>query len=126
MASVKTNKGREKLAKAHSGTAALPAIAYVAFGDGGVDSFQSPKALTGAETALYHEVIRKAPVKTFHTAYTARYTVTLTAATDNLVGVNINEACLIDAAGDVVAIKTFTNKGMEQKTVLEFDYDAEF
>ena len=129
MPSVKTNKGREKLAKAHSGAAALPAIATMVFGVGGVDASGNPKALTGAETTLFSQVISKTGVKvtkSFPTLYTARYSCTLDADVDALIGRNINEAGLIDSAGDLIAIKTFTNKGMETKTIIEFDYDAEF
>lgn len=126
MASIKTNVGRKKLAKAHAGTAALPPIKHIAFGDGGVDKDYNPKTLTGEEIGLFHELIRKIAVKSFPNAYTARYSVVLNADTDDLVGKNINEACLVDADGDVVAIKTMTNKGMEEKTEIEFDYDARF
>lgn len=129
MASVKTNKGREKLAKVHNGTAALPAVVTMVFGTGGVDGSLNPRALTGAETALFTQVIVKTGVqvtKTFPTPYTARYTCTLDADVDNLVGRNINEAGLIDAAGDLVAMKTFTNKGMDPGTIIDFDYNAEF
>lgn len=129
MASVKTNKGREKLAKAHNGTAALPPVVTIVFGTGGVDGAANPRILTGVETTLFSEKIRKTGAqvkKTFPTPYTARYTCTLDADVDNLIGSNINEAGLIDAAGDLIAIKTFTNKGMETRTIIEFDYDAEF
>jgi len=129
MASVKTNKGREKLAKAHSGAAALPAVVKMVFGTGGVDGSGKPRDLTGAETALFTKTIEKAGVqvtKTFPTPYTARYTCTLDADVDSLVGKNINEAGLVDAEGDLIALKTFTNKGMDTRTIIEFDYDAEF
>lgn len=126
MASIKTNTGRHKLAQAHAGVKALPAITHVAFGSGGVDSNQAPKNLTGAETALFNQVISKAPTITFPDNYTARYSVTIDADADSLVGTSINEACLIDSEGDVVAIKTFTNKGLDELTVIDFDYDAKF
>lgn len=129
MANVKTNKGREKMAKAHNGTAALPAIVTMVFGTGGVDGAGNPRGLTGSETSLFTQVIQKTGAqvtKTFPNPYTARYTCTLDADVDSLIGRNINEAGLVDAAGDLIAIKTFTNKGMEARTIIEFDYDAEF
>ena len=126
MASIKTNKGREKMAKAHAGTKTLPAIAFLAVGSGGVDGNQAPKALTGSETVLFNEVKRKAPAQAFPTPYTSRYSIRIDAQADDLVGININEAALIDAEGDIVAYKTFTNKGLEVGTVIDFDYDAEF
>jgi hypothetical protein len=126
MASVKTNLGRENLAKAHAGTAALPKVTNVVLGSGGVDANGNPKALTGAETTLFTQKISKVATQTFPTAYTSRYTITVDADLDALVGVNINEAGLIDANGALVAMKTFTNKGLESGTVITFDYDAEF
>lgn len=125
MASIKTNKYREKLAKALAGTATLPAITRIGLGSGGVDVSSNPRALTGDETALFNPLVEKDAVITFPTPYTTRYTVTIDADSDNLVGVNINEAALRDAEGELAAIKTFTNKGLETGTVLEFDYDAE-
>lgn len=129
MASVKTNKGREKLAKAHNGTSALPAVVTMVFGSGGVDGSANPRSLTGAETQLFNQIMEKTGAqvtKTFPTPYTARYTCTLDADVDLLVGMDINEAGLIDAEGDLIAMKTFTNKGMDTRTIIEFDYDAEF
>ncbi|WP_432662449.1 phage tail protein [Wukongibacter baidiensis] len=129
MASIKTNIGREKLAQAHSGTKPLPQITHIAFGSGGtmlIENKYAPKELTGAETTLFNEVIRKEPVKSFPDIYTARYSATIDADVDGLVGIDINEACLIDEEGDIVAIKTFTNKGLEEKTIIDFDYDAKF
>lgn len=126
MASVKTNKGRENLAKAHAGTAALPKVVTLVLGSGGVDSTGKIKDLTGAETALFNQVISKTAAQSFPTLYTSRYTITVDADLDALVGVNINEAGLIDEAGSLVAMKTFSNKGLESGTIMDFDYDAEF
>ncbi|MGG3803178.1 hypothetical protein [Metabacillus fastidiosus] len=129
MASIRTFKGREKQAKAHNGTAALPPVVTVVFGSGGVDNAGNPRSLTGNEIGLFNEVSRKTGVqvtKSFPSPYTARYSCTLDADVDALIGKNINEAGLIDADGDLVAIKTFTNKGMETGITMEYDYDAEF
>lgn len=123
--SIKTQAGREKLAKAHAGTATLPAVVKVALGSGGADAAGKAKELTGNETALFTKVIEKTAVQSFPTTTTSRYSISITPA-DNLAGTFINEACLIDSAGDVVAIKTFSNKGLDSDTTLEFDYDAIF
>ena len=129
MASVKTNIGREKLAKAHSGIEELPGVTHIAFGDGGtklIENKHVPKELTGDEKGLFKGIIRKEVKKSFPDSYTARYSATVDADADDLVGVNLNEACLIDKDGDMVAMKTFSNKGLDEKTVIEFDYDAKF
>ncbi|MFT4413179.1 hypothetical protein ACLM5H_04885 [Fredinandcohnia humi] len=126
MASVKTLVGRQKWAQAHAGAKALPPVVKIAFGSGGTNPDGSPKNLTGNEVALFNKLIEKAVAITYPVTTTARYTARVDADADNLVGKIINEACLIDSEGDVVAIKTFTNKGLDIGTVLEFDYDAEF
>ncbi|MFS1514546.1 phage tail protein [Chengkuizengella sp. SCS-71B] len=126
MASVKTNKGREKLAKAHAGIASLPKVSTIVFGSGGTEGNGTPRMLTGNETALFNQVISKTAMQVFPDPYTSRYSATINADIDNLIGTNINEAGLIDSDGDLVAMKTFTNKGLDTGTVIEFDYDAEF
>ncbi|MFS1513033.1 phage tail protein [Chengkuizengella sp. SCS-71B] len=126
MASVKTNKGREKLAKAHAGNISLPKVTKIVFGTGGTDGNGTPKSLTGNESALFNQVISKNVTKSFPDNYTARYSVSINADADNLIGKNINEAGLIDADNHLVAMKTFTNKGLDTGTTIEFDYDAEF
>lgn len=126
MASVKTLKGREKLAKAHAGVAALPKITKIALGSGGVTADGTPKGLTGNEINLFNKRIEKVTTLTAVGTTAYKYSITVDADADSLVGVNINEACLIDEAGDLVAIKTFTNKGMETGVTITFDYEAEY
>lgn len=126
MASVKTVKGREKQAKALAGDKALPKVTHLAFGSGGTDSNGNIKALSGNETSLFSEVIRKTVGRSYPISTTIRFSATLNADLDSLVGTKINEACLIDSEGDVVAIKTFSDKGLDMGDILEFDYDGEF
>jgi hypothetical protein len=126
MASVKTNKYREKLAKALAGTATLPKLVKIQLGTGGVDTVTGkPKTLTGTETALFNKVLEKVATVSFPTPYTCRLTISVDADLDGLVGQNINEAAVVDADGDLAAIKTFTNKGMDSGLVFDYHYDAE-
>lgn len=123
MATIKTIKGRTKLAKAYLGISALPRATHIAVGDGGVDNQGNPKALTGNENSLNNELIRKAVVPTQPADTTARFSISLNAVTDGLVNKNINEAILLDSEGDVLAIKTFTNKGLDEETSFGIDFD---
>lgn len=125
MSSVKTNKYREKRAKADAGAGTLPAVTKICLGIGGVDSNGKVKSLTGAETSLFNQVIEKNATVSFPSPYTARFTISVDADLDNLVGKDINEAALRDAQGDLAAIKTFSNKGLDSGNVFEFDYDME-
>ncbi|GAA4711211.1 hypothetical protein [Brevibacillus fulvus] len=125
MASVKTNKYREKQAKAMAGTGTLPRLVKIQLGTGGTDVNGTPKQLTGTETALFNKVLEKMAVVSFPAPTTCRLTISVDADADGLLGRNINEAAIVDADGELAAIKTFTNKGMESGVVFDFDYDAE-
>jgi len=125
LASVKTVKGREKMAKAHAGLATLPKITHIALGSGGVNG-TTPKGLTGNENSLFNEKIRKEIELIEVNSTTYRYVISVDADTDSLNGVNINEAGLFDEDGDLIAIKTFTNKGLESGVTIQFEYEVEY
>lgn len=124
--SVITKARRVKLCKATSGAiSTVPAITHIAFGDGGTNSAGEPVAPLATQTALKHEVGRyqvksiSYPIET-----TARYTVTIPKA--DLVGKKISEAALVDAAGDLAAIKTMYAKGKDEGVEFTFTFDDEF
>lgn len=125
MSSIKTIKGRESHAKAIAGQGTVPKIVKVALGTGGTTGL-TPKQLSGLETTLFAKEIEKVAILSFPKTTTARFTITIDAVADNLIGKNINEAGLIDVNGDYVALKTFTNKGMDPGTTIEFHYDVEY
>lgn len=123
--SVTTAVRRAKMAQASGTSGTLAKITKMAFGDGGVDGSLIPVAPTTDMTALGHELLRK---DLFSVSYpvttTARHTGKL--LTTELNGMNINEIALIDADGDVAAIKRFTNKGKDVDSELVFDWNEEF
>ena len=110
-----TDLRRKNLCRITSGAiTSLPAIAQVAFGDGGADEQGEPKAPMGSQTALNHEIGR----------YDARYTVTIPA--DELAGVSISEAALVDAEGNLCAVKNMYPKGKDADVTFTFTFDDEF
>lgn len=127
-----TKYGRTALCKAHAGDVELKPITHVALGDGGV-SGGAPIAVTGNETALKNEIVKKAveahqyleeadadggiKVKT-------RYTVSL--AKSELVDERISEAGLVDADGGLVAYITFLEKGKDEGMAFQFNIDEIF
>ena len=127
--SITAAKARAKFAQAHGTSGTLSKVVQMAFGDGGVDSNNVPIApVTGdpvAGISLGHELLRKPldsvsyPVPT-----TVRFTGSL--AETELIGKDISEIALIDADGDVVAVKTFTKKGKDGESQLVFQWDEEF
>lgn len=120
-----TRKAKNKMLKARSGDKALPKIIGMAFGDAGVESGGAVKAPTETQTALNHEISRKAI--TSHQMLSevkCRYECVL--AANELAGKNISEIALYDAEGDLVAIKNFAPKGKDADLEMVFRIDDEF
>ena len=107
-----TKTARRKLVRARAGDMTLPAIVGMAFGDGGVDGNDDVIPPSEDQTALNHELIRKAAsAHTYPEQTTCRYECTLTES--ELAGKYISEIGLYDRAGDIVGIKNFTKKGKD-------------
>ena len=126
--SVITLHRRVSLAGITSGTiSSLAPIAHVAFGDGGTDSSGHPIIPSETQTALTRELARYQIDEVRHplTPPTmARYAVTIPAG--DLSGARINEAALVDANGNLCAIKTFSDKGKDPGLAMQFELDDEF
>ncbi len=126
-----TKKGRELLCKAHAGDTQLSPITHIALGEGGC-SGSSPIAVTGLETALAQELVRKEleshqyGEKTVDGAVKiwTRYSVTLSES--ELAGKVISEAGLVDGDGNLVAYLTFMGKGKDQGMEFTFNLDESF
>lgn len=124
--SVITKVRRENLCRITSGAiTALPPITHIAFGSGGVDNTGEPITPIDTQTTLNSEVGRypidgvEYPITT-----TARYTVTI--PKDDLGGVKISEAALVDANGELGAIKNMYVKQKDVGTSFIFTFDDEF
>ncbi len=125
---VATKIGRRKLCMAHAGDASLPAIVKMAFGDGGMGEDGVERKPTGDETSLYNELLQKDldghMYREGSDQTTAVYTATLGAG--ECTGKYISEIGLIDADGDIVAIRTFLPMGKTEDIPLVFDMDEIF
>jgi phage-related tail fiber protein len=124
--SVITRARRINLAKITRGAVeTIPRIAYIAFGDGGVDEDGQPIQPDESWQALGHEVARYEldsvtnPIET-----TNRYTVTI--QENELNGVSVSEMALIDEEGVFAAVKTFLPKGKDADVKFVFEFDDEF
>jgi phage-related tail fiber protein len=125
--SVTTVKGRSKLCKAQAGLATLPKIAQMAWGNGGIGEDGNPKIPTGNEENLYNRLLIKNITSVTlinDDETTARYTATIEKG--ELTGEKISEVGLFDAEGDLVQIRTFSEKEKDDDIPLTFDIDAEF
>ena len=122
-----TAAARQKMVQARAGdlVGGLPAVTKMAIGNGGVDAGGTPITPSPTATALGNELLRKnISGHTYPTTTTCRYSCTLTES--ELAGQNINEVALVDADGDLVAIKTMTNKGKDSDLEMTVTIDDIF
>lgn len=122
---VTTVRAREKMVKARAGDLTLPKIVSMAFGDGGIDANGNLAIPLDTANALTHETLRKSiDSHTYPSTTTCTYTVTIGKA--EIPNTNVNEIALVDADGDLVAIKTFGNKFKDADMEMTFSIDDEF
>lgn len=126
-----TEIGRKKLCKAHAGEIALPKIAKMAFGDGGVDEHGTEIRPTGKETSLYNELAQKdlemhmcVDGEDGSEETTCKYYGRLDAG--ECTGKYISEIGLLDEEGDLIAIRTFLPMGKTEDIPLMFNMDEIF
>lgn len=124
---VTTAIARKKLCMAHAGDRELPAIAKMAWGNGGVDENGQPIATTGNEVGLYNQLLAK-DIESHEYVNdgqtTCRYTATLEA--EELAGEEISEMGLFDAEGDLVSYRTFLRKGKDGDIPQIYDMEEVF
>ena len=97
----------------------------MAFGEGGVDGDGNPVAPLGTATALNDEVARY-PIDsvTYPVPTTARYVAII--PSNDLPGVSISEAAIVDGDGELCAIKNFFIKRKDVGVTFTFTFDDEF
>lgn len=123
--SMVTDIAREKMLKARAGIRPLPKIIGMAFGDGAKNASGGIIAPTANQTALHNELLRK-EIDSYKAVskLVYRYTCTLTEA--ELANKYINEIALYDADGDLIAIKSFLDKGKDDDQEMGFEIDDTF
>lgn len=123
--SVVTTKAKEKMVKARAGVKALPKIVGMVFGDGAVSGSGAVIPPVASQTSLKNELLRK-PVDNFTPISNTCYRYKCTLGETELAGKDINEIALYDAENDLVAIKTFRNKGKDEDMEMIFEIDDTF
>lgn len=120
-----TEKGREKLCRAHAGDILLPKLSHIAFGDGGVNEFDEVIPATGLEVALRNELYRMEidshnyPIQT-----TCTYSFEL--KEEDLQNKYISEYGIYDDEGDLIVYKTFLKKGKDSDMKFGFEVQEIF
>lgn len=114
-----TKLGKNKILKARAGIQALAAVTQMAFGNG-ADGTPSEE-----DNALKNELLRKDldGIKQV-TDTNFRYSCTL--GRDELANMTINEAALVDADGDLVMIRTCSDKNKDDDEEMTFEFDDIF
>lgn len=128
-----TKKGRELLCRAHAGDVQLSPISYIALGNGGCSGGEVA-TVTGSETALKQELIRKETASHQYMeetdegtgAVTVKVKYTICLGETELAGESISEAGLLDADGNLVAYMTFLEKGKDEGMEFIFNMDEMF
>lgn len=123
--SIVTDKAREKMLKARAGIAALPKIVGMAFGDGAKNASGGVIAPTADQTSLRRELLRK-PIDGYKAISKLVYRYTSTLTESELANKYINEIALYDADGDLIAIKSFMDKGKDPDQEMGFEIDDTF
>jgi phage-related tail fiber protein len=119
------NSYRQRIAAAMTGGAPLSPVAFMAFGDGGHNPDGTPKPPLNTATALYHEVLRK-PLASIVQEDPFSVTGKGTVETNELIGVAVSEAALIDTNGELIGIKTFAPKFKENDERYEVSVKLRF
>ena len=123
--SVVTKLAKKKMVQARAGMKSLPIVTAMAFGNGAVS--QDGSIIDPSEDAndLINLLLTKEIDRYEELSETSiRYYCTLNKS--ELVGKSINEVALVDADGDLLAIKTFSNKGKDPDMEMVFEIDDMF
>ena len=114
------------MVEARAGIATLPKIVGMAFGTGGVNAGGTVIDHTDSQNSLYTEVLRKQiDGYTVITDTKIRYACTISPG-DLADGTKISEIGLYDQAGDFVALKSFSAKGIDADMETIFECDDSF
>lgn len=116
---------RARLAAHMAGEAAAPVITHMAFGRGGHTAANAPKPVDASRTTLFDERLRK-PVQSIVRPQPTWVEAKGVITESELNGETISEAALVDAAGNLIAMKTFAPKVKEADERIEITLTLRF
>jgi phage-related tail fiber protein len=116
---------RARIAAHMAGGAPLPAVAGMAFGDGGHDEVEAPRPVFAGRTELFSERLRKPCASIVQISPTDVEAVAYIDEAE-MVGLAVSEAALIDADGNLIAMKTFAPKHKEADERIEIKLTLRF
>jgi hypothetical protein len=118
-------RAKKKMLEARAGIRALPKIVGMAFGTGGVNAAGEIVPHSADQNTLHKEVLRKA-VDGYQVVSDTKVRYSCTLGTNELSGTYISELALYDADGDLVASKSFLQKGKDEDIEATFECDDTF
>jgi len=122
---IQANAYRRRIAKHMADNSPLPPFAFIAFGDGGHNADLTPKVPDPDAAGLAHEVMRKPLASiTQPTPYLVECAGRIEPG--ELTGVYVSEAALLDADGQIVALKTFAPKIREADEMYQVFIEPRF
>lgn len=120
-----TEKGREKLCRAHAGDVLLPKLSHIAFGDGGINELDEVIPATGGEVALRNELYRmEIDSHNYPVPTTCTYSSELKES--DLQNKYISEYGIFDEENDLIVYKTFLPKGKDDDMKFGFEVQEIF
>lgn len=120
-----TRIAKKKMAEARNGRIQLPPIQKIAIGDGGIDEEGNLFVPKEDTASLNNELMRRdydTAVKLSETSF--RYRIDL--KDSELKGKSVSEIALIDTEGDMLSMKTFQPKLIEDDMEVSFEIDDIF
>lgn len=117
---------RKRLAAHMAGKGTLAPLGFMAFGDGGHDP-ETLEAIkpSASQTELNHEVMRK-PLASITQETEFSVTGRGSVESNELQGVRLSEAALLDTEGNLIAIKNFAPKVKELDERYQIAIEARF
>ena len=106
---ITTKIAKKKMLLARAGVAALPEIAGMAFGSGGVDENGEVIAPEDGQAELNNEIYRK-DIERYEIVSDTQVRYYCELEEGELTGAKINEIALVVAEGDIITIKHFKTK----------------
>ncbi len=117
--SVTTRKAKKKILLARAGQCALPKIAQMVFGSGGVNSSGEVLEADEEQESLNTEIFRK-NIDKYEIINDTQICYYCTLAENELAGMAISEIALADAEGDLIAIQNCASKGKDNDWEITF------
>lgn len=122
MSSVTTDKARDLFADAHYQGVAVPQVVEMGWGDGGVDGGGNVITPSGSLTTVPGEFIRTAFTGVVKDGLTVTFTSEIIYTDPDALGKDLSSCGIYDDLGNLIAVKNFKAKNIDDETRIEVDW----